>query len=54
VRRGVRLFLVPGTLDRVQNLVPPVNAGARVLLTREQRRVVQVADDVSLISATLA
>jgi hypothetical protein len=37
VRRGVRLFLVPGTLDRVQNHVPPVDAGARLMFTREQR-----------------
>jgi len=37
-----------GALERVQNLVPAVDAGPRLMLAREQRRVLQVADDASV------
>jgi hypothetical protein len=48
VRRGVRLFLAPGALERVQNLVALVHARTRSVLAREHRRVLEVSDNASI------
>jgi len=48
VRCSMRLFVVLRAFERMQDLVPAVHAGARLMLAREQRRVFQIADDASL------